>query len=70
MRVPAWMLPDASYLVLFEGWNRPRYLPRHGKPPMLARMAGSAAALIGAARERCLGADGNDGLPSTAHPAS
>ena len=70
MRVPAWMLPDASYLVLFEGWNRTPYRPRHGKPPLPARLAGSAAALVSAARERYLGTSDSDGLPTSAHPAS
>jgi len=70
MRVPAWLLPDASYLVLFEGWHRAPYQPRHGKPPLLARVARSAAALVGAARERYLGTSGSDGLPGNARPAS
>ena len=48
----AWLLPDASYLVLFEGWGRPPYVPRHGKPPLPVRMARRAAVAITAARER------------------
>lgn len=65
-----WLLPDSSYLVLSEGWRRPPYLPRHGKPPLLMRLARSAAAAIGAVRERYLGTNGHDGLPGKARPAS
>jgi len=50
-----WLLPDASYQVLFEGWNRQQYRPRHGKPPLVVRGAHSAATAIGKARERYLG---------------
>ena len=66
----AWLLPDASYLVLFEGWGRPPYVPRHGKPPLPVRMARRAAVAITAARERHLGADGQDSLPGPARPAA
>jgi hypothetical protein len=64
------MLPDASYLVLFEGWRREPYQPRHGRPPLLARLTRSAAGLVSAARERYLGTNDNDGLPSAARPAA
>jgi hypothetical protein len=66
----AWLLPDASYLVLFEGWRPGPYSPRHGKPPLLARMARSVTGLVSAVRERYAGPDSNDGLPSEVHPAS
>lgn len=62
----AWLLPDVSYRVLFDGWDRSPYLPRHGRPPLLARMAYSAAATVSAARERYLG---SDGLPGAARSA-
>ncbi len=52
MRLLTWMLPDASHLVLCEGWSKTPYLARHGKPPRLTRLAGSAGALIGMARQR------------------
>jgi hypothetical protein len=51
----SWLLPDASYQVLFEGWDRQQYRPRHGKPPLAVRGAYSAAAIMGRARERYLG---------------
>ncbi len=50
-----WLLPDASHQVLFEGWDRQQYRPRHGKPPLVVRGAYSAAVVIGRARERYLG---------------
>lgn len=51
----SWLLPDASYQVLSEGWDRQQYRPRHGKPPLVVRGAYAAAAIIGRARERYLG---------------
>ncbi len=50
-----WLLPDASHQVLFEGWGRQQYRPRHGRPPLVVRGAYSAAAAVGKARERYLG---------------
>lgn len=66
----AWLLPDASYVVLFEDWRRRPYLPRHGRPPMLARAVRLVARVLSVAGERYTGPDGSDGLPSGAHPAS
>jgi hypothetical protein len=66
----AWLLPDASHPELFEGWDRPPYLPRHGKPPLPVGMARWAVAAIAAARDRNLSTDGNDGLPEATRPAS
>jgi hypothetical protein len=68
--MPAWLLPDASYLVLFDGWRKPPYRPRHGKPPLPARMVHLAAGLISAIAERYLGTSPSDGLPGTARPAA
>jgi hypothetical protein len=50
-----WLLPDASHQVLFEGWDRQHYRPRHGKPPLVVRGAYTAAEAISRARERYLG---------------
>ena len=50
-----WLLPDASHQVLFEGWDRQQYRPRHGRPPLVVRGAYSAAGALGRARERYLG---------------
>ena len=51
-----WLLPDASYQVLYDGWERQPYRPRHGKPPFVIRGAYSAAMAFSRARERYLGA--------------
>jgi hypothetical protein len=51
-----WLLPDASYQELSDGWRRIVYRPRHGKPPLAVRSAHTAAAAFGWARERYLGA--------------
>jgi hypothetical protein len=66
----AWLLPDASYVVLFEDWRRRPYLARHGKPPLLARAVRSVAGAVSVVGERYTGPDGSDGLPSEVHPAS
>ncbi len=65
----AWLLPDSSYVVLFEDWRQQPYSPRHCKSPLLARVAHSVAGAISVVRERYADPDGNDGLPSEAHPA-
>lgn len=59
-----WLLPDASYQVLFEGWDRHQYRPRHGKPPFVVRGAYTAVTAVARARERYLGAGEEDGLSS------
>lgn len=50
-----WLLPDSSDQVLFEGWQRQSYRPRHGRPPFVVRGAYSAAMVFSRARERYLG---------------
>jgi len=66
----AWLLPDTSQEVLFDGWNKPPYRPRHGKPPLVTRAARTAGGAIGLARERYLGASEEDGFPRATRPAS
>ena len=51
-----WLLPDASYEVLYDGWRRRSYQPRHGKRPFAIRGAYSLAMVLWRARERYLGA--------------
>lgn len=64
-----WLLPDASHQVLFEGWDRQEYRPRHGKQPFMVRSAHSAVSVFGRARERYLGAAEEEGLAgATAGP--
>ena len=51
-----WLLPDDTHhQVLYEGWDRQQYRPRHGKPPIMVRGAYTAATAIGRARVRYLG---------------
>ena len=50
------MLPDASYEVLYDGWERQSYEPRHGRPPFVIRGVYSAAMAMVRARARYLGA--------------
>lgn len=57
-----WLLPDASYQALIEGWDRQHYRPRHGRPPLVVRGASSAASVLGRARERYLGAAEEESL--------
>jgi hypothetical protein len=56
-----WLLPDASYQELADGWKRNAYRPRHGRPPLAVRGAQSAAAVVGRARERYLGMGDEEG---------
>ncbi|HEX6930603.1 MAG TPA: hypothetical protein VF162_00560 [Streptosporangiaceae bacterium] len=60
-----WLLPDGNHQVLFEGWDRQHYRPRHGKPPFMVRGAYTAASAIGRARVRYLGAE-DEGLAGAA----
>ena len=55
-----WLLPDASYQVLYDGWERQPYRPRHGRTPFVIRGAYSAAMAFSRARERYLGAGEDD----------
>ena len=64
-----WLLPDPGHDVLFDGWNRPSYRPRHGKPPALVRAVRSAVAVIGPVLERYLGAGEEEAVPGAARPA-
>jgi hypothetical protein len=61
-----WLLPDASHQVLFDGWDRQHYRPRHGRPPFMMRGAYSAASAFGRARERYLGDAEDEGLAGAA----
>jgi hypothetical protein len=61
-----WLLPDAAHQVLFEGWDRQHYRPRHGKPPIMVRGAHTAATAIGRARVRYLGTADEAGVAGTA----
>ncbi len=65
-----WLLPDRSYLVLREGWDRPAYRPRHGRPPLVARAGQGLASAFLVARERYLGAAEEDAMTSAPRPAS
>jgi hypothetical protein len=58
-----WLLRDASDQVLSDAWRRVAYRPRHGKMPLAVRSMATAAAAVGWARERYLGASDEDGLP-------
>jgi hypothetical protein len=51
-----WLLPDASYEVLYDGWERQSHEPRHGRPPLVIRGVYSAAMAMMRARARYLGA--------------
>ncbi len=56
-----WLLPDASYQVLFEDWGRNAYRPRHGRPPLPVRAVQAAGAAFDRARQRYLGASEEEG---------
>ncbi len=57
-----WLLPDASYQVLFEDWGRTAYRPRHGRPPLPVRGIQAAATALDRARQRYLGASEDDSV--------
>jgi len=56
-----WLLPDVGTGESLAGLRRPRYRPRHGRPPLAVRGALSAASALGRARERYLGAGDDEG---------
>jgi hypothetical protein len=64
------LLRDPGHDVLFDGWRRPPYQPRHGKPPALARAVRSAVTAVGPVLERYLGAGEDEPVPGAARPAS
>jgi hypothetical protein len=68
--IQAWLLPESSYAVLHEGWNKAAYRPRHGKPPLVVRVARTVTAAVLVARERYLGAAEEDTMTSSPRPAS
>lgn len=59
-----WLLPDASYQALSDGWRRDGYRPRHGKPPLAVRGASTVATVAARVRTRYLGVAEEDG-PAT-----
>lgn len=65
-----WLLPDSSYEVLHEGWERPPYRPRHGKPPLYVRAGQAVSTAVTVARERYWGAAEEDALTGAPRPAS
>ena len=65
-----WLLPDVTHQVLFEGWDRQHYRPRHGKPPFMVRSANTAVNVLERARERYLGAGEDESLSGAASTAS
>jgi hypothetical protein len=68
--VLSWVVPDTRYDVLFDGWRRVPYRPRHGKPPLLVRVVEWAAQALGIVRERYLGAAEEETITGAARPAS
>ncbi len=66
----AWLLPDASHGVLRDGWTRPAYRPRHGRPPLVVRTALTLAAVGSAARERYLGAREEESAAGAPRPVA
>jgi hypothetical protein len=65
-----WLLPESSYAVLREGWDRAAYRPKHGKPPLLVRAGQAVASAAAVARERYRGAAEEDTMTSAPRPAS
>lgn len=68
--IQAWLLPESSYAVLRDGWTRVAYRPRHGKPPLVARVSHSVAAAAAVARERYMGVAEEDTMTGAPRPAS
>jgi hypothetical protein len=65
-----WLLPDPAQDVLFDGWKKPPYQPRHGKPPAVLRATRSAVTVVVPVLDRYLGASGEEAVPGAARPAS
>jgi len=64
----AWILPNPSHDVVFEGWRRSPYRPRHGKPPLLLRALFAAVTVVAAMGVRYLGTSEDEGI--TARPVA
>lgn len=65
-----WIVPDPSQEVLYDGWKKPPYRPRHGKPPAVLRATRSAVLVVGPVLDRYLGAGGKEAVRGTARPVS
>jgi len=64
------MVPDTRYDVLFDGWRRMPYRPRHGKPPALVRTVAWATEAARAASERYIGIVEEEPITGAASPAA
>jgi hypothetical protein len=64
----AWILPSPSHDVVFEGWRRTPYRPKHGKLPLLLRALLAAVTVVAAVGERYLGVSEDEGI--TARPVT
>ena len=66
----AWLLPDSSYKVLRDGWNRPTYRPRHCRPPLVVRAWQALSAVLIAASDKYLGVGDEDAMTTVPRPVS
>ncbi len=68
--VLSWVVPDTRYDVLFDGWRRVPYRPRHGKPPLVVRAVEWATQALRMARERYVGAAEEEPMTGAARRAA
>lgn len=66
----AWLLPDSSYKVLRDGWNRPTYRPRHCRPPLVVRTWQALSAFLVNACDKYLDIGEEDTMTTAPRPAS
>ena len=65
-----WLLPDSSYALLREGWNRPIYRPKHCKPPLIGRAGQALGTFLVQARDRYLEFGDDEPMTRAPRPAS
>jgi hypothetical protein len=65
----AWLLPDSSYTVLRDGWNRPTYRPRHCRPPLVVRAWQALSAMLIDVRGKYLVGE-DEAMATAPRPAS
>jgi hypothetical protein len=68
--MPSWVVPDTRYDVLFDGWRRVPYRPRHCKPPAVVRAVEWATETLRVASERYIGLAEEETITGAARPAA
>jgi hypothetical protein len=66
----AWLLPESSSTLLYDGWKRPIYRPKHCRPPLVVRIWQTLGVVFADARDRYLGLGEEEAMTRAPRPAS